>query len=461
MSRFCPAFPKSLMATAVLASWATVAGAAEVTASPLPLVEVQAGAREEYRFRTTAAPDQAAQDLRLSLDVSGADRSGHFLGTATLGLFWNVRRDIEPGTTDAMGTVFDGRQPFFDVYQLSAEYRGAALLREARVGRQTAEHGRPATFDGASLLLRPVPALSLFAFGGRSAHFFEVGAHPWDDWMASVGAGYRPFSTLRVEVDYRLLLEVAQDRTLASTPVVAHSWGLSAWWRAHEAVWARLTLRGLDQKFAEASVSAHAFFAGPGLGVDGRVRLQPVTLSELDEQDNPFFLTLGPSLPHVRWSLDLSRVFPLTRGSWEAHLGWNGRQLLGGAESAFNRNSNRVFVMGAVRDVGLTGLTVQLSLERLTDSAIPLVGQGIFTVNGSAAYQRDRVRGELGAQYYRYQYDYYRDVEELADVRVVFAEVRVKLLSWLSVRGRYQLELFDRTRHTFSVSLAQATPGPG
>ncbi len=428
------------------------------TAAEAAPVEVRASAREEYRLRYSPDPDQSSQDVRLNLDLGVTDPTGHFLGAANLGLFWNVRRAIESGTTDAMGTVSDARNPFFDLYQLIGEYRGAGLVRVARLGRQTAEHGRPATFDGAYVLLRPSSAVSLFTFGGRSAHFYDIrhaGTNTWDDWMASVGAGYRPLSTLRFEVDYRLMYEQVQDRSLNFTSYVDHSYGLSAWLRPSDTAWARFTLRGLKSKFAEASASGHLYFTQPGLGLDAKVLVQPVTLNELDELDNPFYLTLGPSLPHARWRLDASRVFPLKQGSWEAHLGWNGRRLLYDSETPFNRNTARVYLLAAVRDVGLTGLTAQASVERLTDSAIPLVGRGIFTVNASAAYTQGRVRGELGTQYYRYQYNYYRDVEEVADVRAVFAEVRVKALDWLSVRAHYQVEFFDRTRHTFTASLAQ------
>ena len=180
-----------------------------------------------------------------------------------------------------------------------------------------------------------------------------------------------------------------------------------------------------------------------------------MTLGLLDELDNPFYLTLGPSLPHARWRLDASRVFALARGAVEVHLGWTGRALLRDAETAFNHTSNRLYLSGGVRDVGLPGLSAQVSLERLTNTAVPFVGKGLFTVNAAAAYERALVRGEVGVQYYQYQYTYFRDVEELANVRVVFAELRVKPLPWLSVRALYQLELFDRTRHTFTFSLAQ------
>jgi hypothetical protein len=183
--------------------------------------------------------------------------------------------------------------------------------------------------------------------------------------------------------------------------------------------------------------------------------VQPATLTELDELENPFFLTLGPSLPHARWRLDASRVFTRPTGAFEAHLGWTGRQLLHDVETAFNRNTGRVYLLGAARDVGVRGLSAQVSLERLTDTVIPFVGRGLFTVNASAAYLTGPLSAEAGVQYYRYQYVYYRDVEELADVRVVFGAVRLKL-RWLSVRAAYQLELFDRARNTFTVSLAES-----
>lgn len=427
-------------------------------APPARAQEVQVGAREEYRLRSSAAPDQSSHDVRLGLDLGIQDSKGQLTAATQLALFWTPLRSVAEGTTDGLATVLDVRKPFFDVYQLSADYRGAGLLRLVRAGRQASEHGRPATFDGASVLLRPTPAFTVFAFGGRSVHFFEVpqaGFLTFDDWLASAGVGLKPLSWLRFEVDYRLLLERVGDESGELRPVTNHSYGASAWLRPSDAVWARLTVRGLDNLLAEASLSGHVFFTAPALSLDGRFFLQPVTLGLLNELDNPFYLTLGPSLPHARWRLDASRNFALPRGAVEVHLGWAGRALLKDPETAFNRTSNRLYLSGGVRDVGLPGLSAQLSLERLTNTAAPFVGKGIFTLNAAAAYERALVRGEVGVQYYQYQYTYFRDVEEVADVRVVFAELRVKPLSWLSVRARYQLELFDRTRHTFTFSLAQ------
>ena len=203
---------------------------------------VQASAREEYRLRSSSAPDQSSHDVRLGLDVGLQDSTGRLAAAANLGLFWTLQRSVAEGTTDGLATVLDVRNPFFDVYQLTADYRGAGPLRLARVGRQTAEHGRPATFDGGSVLLRPTPALSLFAFGGRSVHFFEVpqaGPLTFDDWLASVGAGFRRPPALRFEVDYRLLLERVRDEAGALTPLTNHSCGATAWLRPSDAVWAK------------------------------------------------------------------------------------------------------------------------------------------------------------------------------------------------------------------------------
>jgi len=40
-------------------------------------------------------------------------------------------------------------------------------------------------------------------------------------------------------------------------------------------------------------------------------------------------------------------------------------------------------------------------------------------------------------------------------VRVYYAEATVRPLRWLAVRARYSAEVFDRTLHTATLSLAQ------
>ena len=72
-------------------------------------------------------------------------------------------------------------------------------------------------------------------------------------------------------------------------------------------------------------------------------------------------------------------------------------------------------------------------------------------------YKNRFIRAEAGTWYQRFKYNYYRDVQEIDDVRTVFTSVTWKALDWLSVRARYQYEnLEDRDMHTVFLTLTQS-----
>lgn len=441
------------------ASTAAVTGAPASEAAPEPRRwDLDVGAREEYRFRTSASPDESDHELRLDLDFGIRNPSGSFHAAGDLTLWWDAFRAPaeSEGKPFGLGTVQAGRNPWFNVFQLYGEYAGNGVLRTVRAGRQDAEHGRPAAFDGAYLALRPAPRLSLFAFGGRTEHFFETNMPLFEDWIASAGAGFRVLEGLRLEADYRFLREAVPSEG-GRTPVLNHSYGLTVFYRVASLVQATVGVRGLDGGLGEVRGVLRLFLPKQEFGVDAHVYVQPVELKELNEYDNPYFLTLGSSLPHARWKLDLYKVLTLTRGGGrlEAHLGYAGRQLLDGEETPFNRNVARLYGLLGAYDLGLKGLFVQVSLDRVSDHAFPVLGKGLFAVNAALGYERDWLRVEAGTQYHRWQYSYYQDVEELADVRVYFLEARVRPLSWLALRARYSAETFDRVLHTVTVGLTQ------
>jgi len=305
---------------------ATVATSA-ADASPPPGWSLGLGAREEYRFRGSAQPAETDQDLHLALDLAAQDPAGKLAAAASLGLWWDLDA-APPGEPFGLASIRDPRNPWLDVYQLSAEYRSQGVLRTARAGRQVAEHGRPATFDGAYLRLQPLRSLGLFAFGGRTEHFFETGAGFFEDWLASAGVTVRPSPDLRLELDYRLLREAIDSLDAGRVDVTDHSYGAAVWWRQGEWLRTRAFVRGLDDRVSEAGAQASLHWLAVLAGLELRLRAQPTTLGELNESDNPFFLTLGPSLPHVRWRADAWKAWEPESFRLELHLGYEGRQLL-------------------------------------------------------------------------------------------------------------------------------------
>jgi hypothetical protein len=421
----------------------------------VPAWTVRGDAREEYRARASPSPDESDQDLRLLLDLSGTHASDRIAGLATLFLRW----DLDGRSPAGLATIYDTRKPWVDVLALSAEYRDTGALRVARLGRQEAPHGRPGTFDGGYVLAAPGTArLALFAFGGRSVHFFEIGQESFEDWMASAGAVARLGPDLRIELDYRLLREAVDEPDDGERPITDHSYGVSAWYRRGGWLRARMFARGLNASAERLGGTFALFTPGRDAGLDLRLLVQPATLRNIDEVESPYYLTLGRSLPFARWRADVFRLFATRAGLLEAHLGYEGRGLLRDPETAFNRNVSRLFALASAHDLVAKGVFASVWLDRA--GARDLIrGQGLWAVSGAAGYERGRFRAEAGTQYHRYQYVYFRSPEEIARVRVFYGEARAGLGPMLWLRARYTHEIFDRVLDTFIVTFGQTYGG--
>lgn len=429
-------------------------------------------ADEQYRLRKVvgsdadpgsvldpAADGETDHDLRFYLAGGFRDPSDRFGADVAMALWLDADGDVPEGTPSGLGQVTDYRNPWWDVYTLQADYRSRGVLKLARVGRQAAGHGQPLTFDGASLEAK-LPLVEVFAFGGRSVHFFETRQDLWEDWVASGGLAMRPMRDLRIEADYRFSLEdveTTQDSSEPKEAIRQHSYGLTVWYRNGEWLQIKAHLRGLDDAVSHAGGLFRLTLPGADLGADLGVAAQLVTLRQLSEREDPFYSLLGESLPHLRWHLDLWKRIPASFGDFGVHLGWDGRQVLQEEEDTFNRSLNRLYLQAEAIDVFTDGLFARLSVEgHFTHVDSNLTGDLDLAVGGAAGYQGAMLGAELGTYYQRVKYDYYQDLRIINDVRTTYAALSIKPLDWLRLRARYEWERSDRDVHTALLSVAQS-----
>ena len=410
-------------------------------------------ADEELRSRVSLEPDESDVDARLYLGASAATPDEAFSGDLALGLWWDIDGLPDTGTPTGLSQVRQLDEPplWFDVYALSAAYQSRGLLRAARVGRLSIDRGLPLLLDGASVELAPIARyLELFVYGGRSVHFFELDAGLFEDWVASVGVASRPLRDLRLELDYRFQWE----STERIEGMIDHGYGLGAWYRLDD--WARLRayLRGIDDALAFAGGALQVQWPSQELGAELRVHAQTTELRELNELDNPFFLTLGPSRPYLRWKADAWKAFSSAFGTYSLHLGGDGRHLVDGGESPFNRDFGRLYAMAQAVDIVVDGPFAMLVLARHGER-FDFAGHGVWAVTGSAGYQARAWRVEAGSAYDSYKYTYYQSVDELQDVLTLFADAQVRPFDLLSVRVRYAYERFAWDVHTLTFGLSQ------
>ncbi|HEY5960504.1 MAG TPA: hypothetical protein VIV60_28320, partial [Polyangiaceae bacterium] len=210
---------------------------------------------EEYRLRIvthqlpSAQPIGAPptgrsptdQHLRLLAEGQVTGYEDHFRATLSGALWLDLDGGSAPGQASVLATQYDNSQPFIAAYELSAEWRKSGALDHLRLGRQASEHGMPLTFDGASMGIRVLDRqLLMFAFGGRTVHFFETKPGLFENWVGSVGAVFQPSSTLAVELDTRVTQEQVLDIDRSQRSRITNgSYGLSAAMRS-DTVYAKL-----------------------------------------------------------------------------------------------------------------------------------------------------------------------------------------------------------------------------
>jgi hypothetical protein len=425
---------------------------------------------EEYRLRIASdrvpstgplgeAPQrgqQTDQHLRLLGDGQVTGWNDHFRAVMSSALWFDLDGAAAAGSASVFATQYDNAQPWLAVYALSAEWQKHKTLDYVRVGRQASEHGLPLTFDGASLAVRALGRrLQLFAFGGRTAHFFETTPGFFENWLASTGAVLRPDSHVTFELDTRLI----HDRTWNTDrsqrdPITNHSYGITAA-LGSENLSSKIYARGLDRRPSHVGGGFAFHSERLGLGFLARVHAQLVTLGEVVESENPFYSLLGPSLPHARYRFEWWKDFQIGRqANWGVHLGWRGRRVVGASERPFNRNTGAIYLHTQIDDFVRKGLFLGGTLES-NYLHHPFERERLLAFGGNAGYGNQLLKAEVGTYFQQYKIIYYQSAEELHNARTVYGSVGFTLAQWLQLRGRYEIDVFDRYLQSFFLSARQ------
>jgi hypothetical protein len=426
---------------------------------------------QEYRFRTAGSSGAAAEsplgepaaqnpqsdhDLRLTLDGRVTGLGQHLMGTASAALWIDLDGHVPRGEPDYFGDAQDLAQPLFVVYALTAELRRSAPLDRLALGRQQAAHGLPVTFDGGALDLRSLERrLSGFVYGGRTVHFFEVLPGLLENWLVGGGGGLRLTQHLQVEVDSRYLHEIVPNASgQLQKAVDTHSYGITLAGRWDE-LSGKLVARGMNRFFSHVGGVFRLRVPRAALGVDGQATAQLVALGEIAESESPYYSMLGNSLPHLRARLETWKEFHAgEQASLALAIGTRLRQLLHDESTRFNRNMNAVYLRADVNDVPWKGVFASVTADwnlptQASDSTY------FLSLGGSVGYARAGSRFEAGSYFQRFKINYYRDAEELTNARTVYAVASFRVLPQLEVRGRYVLEIVDRTIHTTYLALRE------
>lgn len=431
----------------------TVADPGKVDETYRPKWSVFLWADESYQFRASPKDELYDQDLKLALSLGATDPSDHWSMALSAGLLWDLNGvQSSPRKDSSIQSLYDYSEPvYFDVFKLYGEYHSNQIVKLARAGRMVSEYGPSSVFDGATLVLRPIPRyLDLFVYGGRTEHYFHVDSNYFEDWMAAGGVVVRPIRDLKFEAEYRFAYE---DTTLKKN-LADHAFSLTGWYRYPDWVQIKAFMRTLNRDVSNAGGGFRLEWLAQELGFDAGAKAQLVTLHEISEADDPYLLVLGESRPHVRFHANAYKLFTSDVGVYGLHLGFQGRRLTSGDETPFNRNVGRVYLLFTAKDILIKGPFLSAVFERWGDGP-RATDNGLWTFGGSLGYDVRWFRAEIGSFYQLYKYTYYEDASEKTRVRTFFGEVRGHPLKWLAIHGRYEFERFDRDVHTFLFGITQ------
>jgi hypothetical protein len=433
-------------------------------------------ASEQYRFRyaddqqllqfdrhgniveNKSSRSESDHDLRLFLDGQLWESDDQFAGDFSMALWHDLEGASPAGVPSSFASANDGasskiwRDPF-DVYSLNAEYHSTERWALVRGGRQSSEYGRPTTFDGATAQLNVIkPYLDVAVFGGRTVHFFETSSGLFDSWLASAAVVIRPFPLLRIETDYRYTVEDANIRE----GIRDNSYNLAVWYRAADFVHVKAYARGLNDAISNAGASAKFEWNELKLGINADIDSQLITLRQINESDSAYYEVLGESLPYLRWNVAIWKKVATGFADLGADLGWQQRIVTEHRSTLFNRSFGRTYLQLEASDIGFQGPFLNGVIEyNYTFWNPEFTHNSLVALGGSMGYDRKPFRATIGTYYYRYKYEYYVDVKELADVRSYFAEFRCDPFKWLSGRLSYTFEQFDRNIHTVTLSVVE------
>ena len=420
--------------------------------------EVWVSGTEGYRLRrlTDTFGTVNDNDLRIFIDGGASAWDARLTLAGSFALFVDLDgrdRDLR------LRSVHDptGRIDLL-VNDLSATYGDERFVPRFSVGRITVLEGFPLLLDGAAMNLVPLGHLArgrlwglerseLFFSAGRTQHFYDVDPSLFEDWVAQGGIKLKILRGLSLEADYRLLVEDSAARG------VDHDYGASARWRLGPWFLGRLYARGLNLGLQK--IGGHGLIQLAPIGLDASVRVdaQTLTLGEVHERANPYYAILGTSRPNVRWNINVGERWRFAYLTAGARAGTAGRLRLDGPDDQYNRTWMRHWVAAELTDVLMRGLYLTTTLE--LSFAQKFTDDGLVALGGVIGYRRRRWSVEAGTDFQRYKYTYYEDVDEIADVRTVWAGMRVPIVGPLTFRVDYRVEIYDRIAHTFNVAIAE------
>jgi hypothetical protein len=379
-----------------------------------------------YRWSDTASDQDLYESLALDFGDGERDAiTGHAFGRLAADLDGRDGGDPEfAGLTDTWRHRVHG-----SLYEAHADLHRLPGLELVRAGRQLAfETPEVAYFDGLRADSVPIGGLALQfgAYGGASTHQYESSAD--GDWTAGAFAQARPWTGARVRVDWMYL----EDETLLG----AHQNDLVgvAWWQTIgrvqlEAQYSRLEDRDRDVRARAAWVAEDCSLQ---LNWYQLLRTQRELVLELD----PFNQALLEYFPFWQGSVLASKGFG---DHLEARAGADVRRVTDRADvGIFNRDYERWYVTGGVRDLPWTGLAVDLTADLWASD-----GQHVRTW-GAEASQRlgDRWSAALGTYYSLYKYDLLLQ-RESDHVRTYFGTLRYQPSKAFTFDLRYELEDVD------------------
>lgn len=402
----------------------------------------------KYRARWTK--QETDQDLYeyLTLRV-GDEQKDRWSGN----LFARVVGDLDAAhSQNGGGHVFDSLNDTFDSRVNALLYTAYATIRpengpveSARVGRQYVLAAETFHVDGASVTTRPLVdsiKLQVTGYAGIPVHFYE--ASPDGDWLAGVRFTAAPWTGGRVAAEYTH----DQDRlsVLSEGTAVNDLAALSAWQTIGKHVDAYGQFTWLDGP-RDGTLRLSWALPDQDFLVQASYYRLLETKKQFATEFDPYYSVINELSRYQQAEIHASKGIG---EHFDVDVGGSVRHLLSGEhESAFNRDTSRVYVTPSVTDLPWTGFSASLTGETLNGAS------GRITTWAADLTQKfgKKTKVSVGSDYSLYAFGPLGG-DERNRVRTAYARVKTQLTKSLSADVQYTWENDDvESFHVIQVAL--------
>ena len=395
----------------------------------------------KYVFRKTKVDGESIRDedvfSELRIDLSKPRTNSyefHFFGTVRDDLSSDRNRhDFSP--FEDIGDTYTSPVHGY-LYEAHLDLNNpVSHVTQVRIGRQDGTRDEPIFFDGVAADVSITRRVSVTAYGGASAEFYELTTGGGPNFLQGAGLDVLAFSSTLFSLDF---LHTDDKRDLYGTEN-HHDQLVSVRLNQRFSPYFRTTIKARAVNGQSRDMNLRMVGTAPeaGLELNAAYMRQFRTENELSNELSSYYEVMGQSNPYQSYDVRLRKLF----GARVAvDVGYFERKLIHSQEeNAFNRAFTRSYGVFDVSDLFFNGLSVSLTGEQWKSGQQSVNAWG-YDVGYAFKKGRRSPKVNVGSYYSLYKYDDFMNLGERTNVRTYYVKLEYPFAQRYSLSGGYEFE---------------------